>query len=244
MRSNPRRLRFPLRPLRIGVVAPWAVLAAGLAFLPVGAPGQDYYYSEAPNGYGSFGGAIGPGTASPTDAAQAAVYQRRRDRAQSSREAREARQQQQQDEAADRRANAYQPPPKEDPGLSLFGYQPTSTEDIAGEMIAANQRRARSGAGSKSPIRKPPPGMTPIGVGDSLYYYKDGEFYVLNKNQQPFRVVAPLGATVFDLPADAQTFSSDGKTYFKYKNAYYTRALLMGQVIYEVVEPPANAPNG
>jgi hypothetical protein len=146
-------------------------------------------------------------------------------------------------EAEERRRNAYVPPSSENPGVSISRAPGISSQDTYDSRVDAEIRRNQDAARARysgPPVDAPKhvPGMTMIGVGDDYYYYKDGKFYTLNKKDQLVQILPPLGAAVFDLPENATQITVDSTTYYAVGETFYSRSLLMGQVVYEVVKDP------
>jgi hypothetical protein len=83
-----------------------------------------------------------------------------------------------------------------------------------------------------------PPGAETVTVGDTLYYYAAGAFYV----QQPdgtFEVVAaPMGVTVSLLPPEATAVVADGTTFYQAEGTYYLPVMQNGVTAYVTVPPP------
>jgi Family of unknown function (DUF6515) len=83
-----------------------------------------------------------------------------------------------------------------------------------------------------------PPDAQTVVVGDTVYYYAAGAFYV----QQPdgsFTVVAPpTGATVSLLPPDAIAVVINGVTYYQADGTYYLPVMQYGVVAYQTVSQP------
>ncbi len=197
------------------------------------------YYSPgytAPYGYGTL-------NTSPWDRQRAAMKVDRQVRIEDQKADRAARDAKLEQEAEERRRNAYVPPPSENPGISISRAPGISSQDTYDSRVDAEIRRNQDAARERysAPQVEAPryvPGMTMIGVGDDYYYYKDGKFYTLNKNEKLVQILPPLGATVFDLPESTTQVTVDSTTYYSVGETFYARSLLMGQVVYEVVEDP------
>jgi hypothetical protein len=82
-----------------------------------------------------------------------------------------------------------------------------------------------------------PPGYETTQVGDDIYYYFGGVFYIDN-GQGAFQVVqAPPGAVITQLPVGAVEQDVNGETLLVYNNTYYQPISQDGQDAYEVVSP-------
>jgi len=200
---------------------------------------QRYFYGNNYRGYGSFGpGYDGQPVLSENDARRVQMREERRERSERDARRREEERKTREAQAAQRRQNAYQPPPREEHTITMFGYEPRSPEEISQDMVLESRATAAAPTG---PPPKPPKaikGMLMVGVGDDIYYYKDGLFYTLNKEERPVRVDAPPEAIVFDLPQAARSVEIQGQSYYEYEGGWFTRVLMMGQVVYKVVPPP------
>lgn len=83
-----------------------------------------------------------------------------------------------------------------------------------------------------------PPGAETVVVGNTIYYYVAGAFYL----QQPdggFTVVpAPVGAVVSMLSPDASEVDVNGTGYYQADGVYYLPVMQNGVTAYEVVPQP------
>lgn len=83
-----------------------------------------------------------------------------------------------------------------------------------------------------------PPGAETVVLGDTVYYYAGGAFYV----QQPdgsFVVVAqPIGVTVTMLPPDAISVLINGIVHYQADSAYYLPVMQNGVTAYLTVHLP------
>lgn len=67
------------------------------------------------------------------------------------------------------------------------------------------------------------------------YYYEDGVFYTINRNNQYEVIVPPAGALVQELPDDYDTIVMDGQEYYKVDNTVYRVTLVDGTPLLEVL---------
>ena len=83
-----------------------------------------------------------------------------------------------------------------------------------------------------------PPGTETIQVGDTVYYYAAGAFYVQQPDGTFVTVVAPLGVTVSLLPPDATSIVINGIGYFQADGVCYQPVMQNGVTAYLTVPQP------
>lgn len=83
-----------------------------------------------------------------------------------------------------------------------------------------------------------PPGTETVQVGDMLYYYVDGAFYVQQADGSYVIVAAPMGVTVSMLPSDAIQVGINGTTYYQADMTYYLPVMQNGVTAYLTVPQP------
>jgi len=83
-----------------------------------------------------------------------------------------------------------------------------------------------------------PPGTETIQVGDTVYYYAAGAFYVQQADGTFVTVVAPLGVTVSLLPPDATSIVINGIGYFQANGVCYQPVMQNGVTAYLTVPQP------
>lgn len=225
-----------------------ASVVAGL-FLAAGwlaAQQQTYYFASSDYDYGTFYDYDMP-EQSAWDQEKADSERRRQDRLASKR----ASQDQARAERAERDAAKQQDlDSRKDelravPGSGspmVFGYEnPTVDQLIDSRVYAREQaRRAADAAPSLPKGAAPAAGLTAVGVGNTTYYYGDGQFYLLEgETRKP--VEAPVSAMVFSVPDDSKKVAVEGATLYEVKGAYYQRVMFAGRVMYEVVPKPEGA---
>lgn len=108
-----------------------------------------------------------------------------------------------------------------------------------GRPTADQQQDRAVDARRPTPVPTPfestiPEGMTPVGLGDELYYYKACEFYTLAVDAL-VKVAPPVGAMVFELADSAVAETKDGVTAYQCGDAIYHKSLLQGTLVYRVV---------
>ena len=74
-----------------------------------------------------------------------------------------------------------------------------------------------------------------MNIGNTLYYYYGGVFYIYSQNGY-LVVRAPAGALVPNLPDGCEQIQANGIVYLKYYNTFFQPISYNGQNIYEVVE--------
>jgi hypothetical protein len=91
-------------------------------------------------------------------------------------------------------------------------------------------------------VVNPPAEINIVIVGDAEYGYSNGVYYeaeapVEDTGDPTFRVVAPpIGATVTELPEDAEMRSANGQDYFVYDDTWYQPFYAGSNAVYVVVE--------
>jgi hypothetical protein len=134
---------------------------------------------------------------------------------------------------AQRQANRYVSKAPEQTQLIVNMAQgPMTADQIVSAMVEKQQ--------SAAPAAPAPPqksGMLMVVVGDDVFYYRDGEFYVDNDGDL-LRTAAPLGAAIFKLPPTAQVVRINGKNYFLVGDTCFEKAVLSGTTVYRVVSMP------
>jgi hypothetical protein len=81
-----------------------------------------------------------------------------------------------------------------------------------------------------------PEGTVEIELGESVYQFYAGTFYVLDSDDGDFVVIqAPEGAVVPYLPDDHTEQTRNGVLYYKYAGVYYQPKSSSGVIAYEVV---------
>jgi len=83
-----------------------------------------------------------------------------------------------------------------------------------------------------------PPGTETIQVGNIIYYYAAGAFYVQQPDGSFVVVAAPLGVTVALLPPDATSVVINGMVYYRADGVYYQPVLQNGVTAYLTIPPP------
>jgi hypothetical protein len=83
-----------------------------------------------------------------------------------------------------------------------------------------------------------PPGVETLQVGNTLYYYVAGAFYVQQPDGSYVVVAAPLGVTVALLPPDATSVVVNGLGYFQADGFFYQPVMQNGVTAYLVVPQP------
>ena len=87
-------------------------------------------------------------------------------------------------------------------------------------------------------ISELPPGTETIQVGDTIYYYAAGAFYVQQPDGSFVTVAAPLGVTVSVLPPDATSVVVNGIGYFQADGVFYQPVMQNGVTVYLTVPQP------
>jgi hypothetical protein len=87
-------------------------------------------------------------------------------------------------------------------------------------------------------ISELPPGTETIQVGETVYYYAAGAFYVQQADGSFIVVAAPLGVTVAVLPPDATSFVVNGVGYFQADGVYYQPVMQNGVTVYLTIPQP------
>ena len=70
---------------------------------------------------------------------------------------------------------------------------------------------------------------------DQPYYYQDGVFYIVNRNNEYEVIVPPAGALVSELPDDYDTIVLDGQDFYKVDDTVYRLTLVDGIPFLEVL---------
>jgi len=83
-----------------------------------------------------------------------------------------------------------------------------------------------------------PPGAEAIQVGDTVYYYAAGAFYVQQSDGSFIVVPTPLGVTVALLPPDATSVVVNGIGYFLADGVYYQPVMQGGVTAYLTIPAP------
>jgi hypothetical protein len=83
-----------------------------------------------------------------------------------------------------------------------------------------------------------PPDAETVVVGDTVYYYAAGTFFVQQPDGSFIVVAAPLGAVVSLLPPAAVPVIINGTTYYLADGVYYQPVLENGTVAYLTVPQP------
>ncbi len=91
-------------------------------------------------------------------------------------------------------------------------------------------------------VVNPPAEINVVTVGDAEYGYSNGAYYAAeapaeDKGDPTFKVIAPpIGATVTELPEDAEKTSAGGQDYFVYNDTWYQPFYSGSNAVYVVVE--------
>jgi hypothetical protein len=83
-----------------------------------------------------------------------------------------------------------------------------------------------------------PLGAETLQVGDTVYYYAAGAFYVQQPDGSFVVAAAPMGVTVALLPPDATSVVINGIGYFLADGVYYQPVMQNGVTAYLTVPPP------
>jgi Family of unknown function (DUF6515) len=83
-----------------------------------------------------------------------------------------------------------------------------------------------------------PPGAETVVVGNTVYYYAAGAFYVQQPDGSYIVVAAPMGATVSLLPPDAVLVAVNGTTCYQADGVYYLPVMQNGVTAYLTVQQP------
>ncbi len=83
-----------------------------------------------------------------------------------------------------------------------------------------------------------PPGTETIQLGDTVYYYAAGAFYLPQPDGSFVVVAAPLGVTVSLLPPDATSLVVNGANYFQADGVFYQPVMENGVTVYLTVPQP------
>lgn len=83
-----------------------------------------------------------------------------------------------------------------------------------------------------------PPDTETVAVGDTVYYYAAGAFYLQQPDGSFIVVAAPIGAIVSLLPPDAVPVIINGTTYYLADGVYYQPIMGNGAVAYLIVPQP------
>jgi hypothetical protein len=83
-----------------------------------------------------------------------------------------------------------------------------------------------------------PPGVETLQVGNTLYYYVAGAFYVQQPDGSYVVVAAPIGVTVALLPPDAASVVVNGVGYFQADGVFYQPVMQNGVTAYLVIPQP------
>ncbi len=221
-RSTPPRAGASCDP-GVAVRAPRAVRPYGFG------------YRSSAFGYGTYYGA-NFGYFSKFDFGSERLRAERRAKAEQRKQELEAERIREAEEQHLRRLSAYQSRPAEEYEVTVYGYNQRSYEEVAQAVLAENQRRARSLPATEAPPVIP--GMTLIGIGDSIYYYGDGVFYEHAGGGELLEVDPPVDAMVFELPEAAERVHVDGEPYYRVEDTYFRRIRVDGLVLYKVAENP------
>jgi hypothetical protein len=218
-------------PPRTGVACdPGAAVRAPRAVRP-----YRFGYRSSAFGYGTYYGA-NFGYFSKFDFGSERLRAERRAKSEQRKQELEAERVREAEERRLRRLSAYQSRPAEVYEVTVYGYNQRSYEEVAQAVLAENQRRARSRPATEAPAVIP--GMTLIGIGDSIYYYGDGVFYEHAGGGELLEVDPPVDAMVFELPEGAERVHIDGEPYYRVADAYFRRIRVDGLVLYKVAENP------
>ena len=91
-------------------------------------------------------------------------------------------------------------------------------------------------------VVNPPAEINVVTVGDAEYGYSNGAYYEAeapadDTGDPTFKVIAPpIGATVTELPEDAEKKSAGGQEYFVYDDTWYQPFYSGTNAVYVVVE--------
>jgi hypothetical protein len=83
-----------------------------------------------------------------------------------------------------------------------------------------------------------PPGAETVVVGDTIYYYAAGAFYLQQPDGGYVVVAPPMGATVSLLPPDAVQVIVNGNVYYQADGTYYMPVIQNGVTVYLTVPQP------
>lgn len=83
-----------------------------------------------------------------------------------------------------------------------------------------------------------PPGVETVVVGNTIYYYAAGAFYVQQPDGGYIVVAAPIGAVVSLLPPDAALVAINGTTCYQADGIYYSPIMQNGVTAYLTVQQP------
>jgi hypothetical protein len=83
-----------------------------------------------------------------------------------------------------------------------------------------------------------PPGAETVVVGDTIYYYAAGAFYLQQPDGGYVVVAPPMGATVSLLPPDAVEVIVNGITYYQADGIYYQPVIENGVTVYLTIPQP------
>jgi hypothetical protein len=83
-----------------------------------------------------------------------------------------------------------------------------------------------------------PPGTETVVVGDTIYYYAGGAFYVQQPDGSYLVVAPPMGVTVTMFPPDAVSVVINGTVYYQADGTYYLPVMQNGVTAYLTVPQP------
>jgi Family of unknown function (DUF6515) len=204
---------------------------------PMNLPGDIAFYDGPSNSYGSFYESE-DSRYSPSEVdRQTAIRRDKRDA--ELREVKERRQSDRDERAVRRRAarKEYVPQPRQEEHLVISSPLNTMTMDqVVDSMLAAEGNQSTSTTQAPPTIK----GMTTVLVGDEVYYYSEGQFYIL-MGDKPSAVPAPPGALVTKIPDGFQVQDIDGQRYYQFGTDYYERVMVFGKSAFKVVPPPGGS---
>jgi len=87
-------------------------------------------------------------------------------------------------------------------------------------------------------IAELPPAVETVLLGDTVYYYAAGAFYIQQADGSYIVVAPPMGVTVSMLPPDAVAVVFNGATYYQADGIYYLPVMQNGVVVYLTVPQP------
>ncbi len=115
--------------------------------------------------------------------------------------------------------------------LRISGSRGMSQDEAMRSTLPGNQGFPSTPEQKLPPI---PESTTPVGVGDTIYYYADCEYF-LYQGSELVKVEPPEGAMVFDLADSARQFVENGSTRFECGGAVYKNVLLQGSLVYQMI---------
>jgi len=87
-------------------------------------------------------------------------------------------------------------------------------------------------------ISELPPGAETVTMGDTVYYYAAGAFYIQQPDGSYVVVAAPMGVTVTLLPPDATPVVINGTTCYQADGTYYQPVMQNGVTAYLTIAQP------